>query len=117
MSLSFQNDYSEDVWIAILYRSSDCQNAGDWKLTGWFALAPGQLLPVYVGKLASNNRYWYYYAYARDGATWSGDTFYHYIPDTSFDWCWNFGNTTENMVGFIEIDVGDNDNYIQYLTN
>jgi uncharacterized membrane protein len=82
---------------------------------GWWSIDPGSCANVYENDLEDLNRFWYYYAEADDGATWSG-AYTVYVTDQAFDSCVDIGSTESRVVGFRELDIGDNDDYTLTLT-
>ena len=111
--LRFCNSHPVRIWTVISFHSPEAcgGEGGDWQNIGWYPVDPGSCVVVYQNDLADVNRYWYYYAEADDGATWSGDfpTFVEYPGP--FNICDGLGSSAYTRVGFRELDVGDNDDY------
>jgi len=111
--LTFCNSHPVRIWTAIsFYSPEECGgDGGDFQNIGWYRVEPGSCVVVYRNDLADLNRFWYFFAEADDGVTWSGDfpTFVKH-PD-AFNICDGFGTTALDRVGFRELDVGDNDDF------
>jgi uncharacterized membrane protein len=103
--LQFCNNYTAEVWIAILWRTPNCPDGGDWTKEGWFRLGPGQCGVVSGENLHEVNRYWYYFAQAADGAFWAGVP-HILVPYEPFRWCVSTSSTDSRDVGLREVDVG-----------
>jgi uncharacterized membrane protein len=112
--LRFCNNTSEEVWVAYMFYSpEDCGGEGhDWQKIGWFAIMPGACSVVYANDLDDvNNRFWYFHAENLDlTVNWSGPISVH-VTDEAFNNCLGIATTAERVVGFREIDVGDNDDF------
>jgi uncharacterized membrane protein len=112
--LAFCNGYKERVWVAYMFLSTDAcgGEGGNWQTIGWFAMEPGSCVTVYSNSLDDvNNRYWYYYAQNDDSSIeWSGPIPV-YVTDEAFNHCLNIGTTNSRIVGYRQIDVGDNDDF------
>jgi uncharacterized membrane protein len=108
--LSFTNGYSQVLSVAIMWYHPNCPDGGDWEKKGWWNINPGNTAHVLDLDLDETNRYYYFYAEAVDGHTWSGPYFTN-VPSEAFDWCENTGSTTSRSLGFRELDIGDNDDY------
>jgi uncharacterized membrane protein len=113
------NQYSEDVWVAILWFNEDCGEPGventAWRTRGWYHITPGSCANVLDEDLDEINRYFYFYADNGSDVSWAGAASVP-IPDTRFERC--VGQMGEGDVsrGFREIDIGDNDDAILNLT-
>ena len=88
---------------------------GDFEMMGWWRMAPGSCALVYANDLEDVNQFWYYFAKADDGTSWSGD-FGANVPHEPFggdQWCWGIGKVGPELVriGYRELDIGDNDDY------
>jgi len=120
MGLTISNQYTAPLSAAIMFLSPDtCSGEGlGWEMMGWWNINPGSSALVYANDLEDLNRYWYYFASAADGATWSGNgTWTNQVERAAFDQCWGIGvsnDTTE--VDFRQLDIGDNDNFTLNLT-
>ena len=117
MGLTLCNSYSTVISTAIAFYSPDtCGGEGEnFEMMGWWDLEPGSCALVYANDLEDLNRYWYYFAQAVDGATWSGP-FEASVPDAAFDQCYGIGVIIENGnestgIAFRQLDIGDNDDY------
>jgi uncharacterized membrane protein len=111
--LTLCNEYHEPIWTAIsFWEPDDCSAEGNgWHDMGWWHIEPGSCKRVYGNDLDDvDNRYWYVYAEADDGARWSGDYPTH-VTMERFSFCDEPPNTNMVIRGFDEIDVGDFDNY------
>jgi uncharacterized membrane protein len=111
--LRFCNSHPVRIWTAISFFSPEtCPDEfGNWQNIRWYPVEPGSCVVVYRNDLSDLNRYWYFYAEADDGATWTGD-FPTFIKDPdAFNICDGVGSSALRTVGFLELDVGDNDEY------
>jgi uncharacterized membrane protein len=88
-------------------------------MMGWWILEPGACALVYANDLADVNRYWYYFAEARDGSFWAGP-WSAQVTNEAFggsNWCHGLGTTAATRtIGYRELDVGDNDDYTLTFT-
>ena len=112
------NAYPQQLYAAYMFYSPDAcgGEGGNWQAIGWFAIAPGATATLYANDLDDvNNRFWYYFAEAVDGAVWSGDI-NTYVTNAAFNICQGLGSTAYRTVGFRELDVGDNDSFTLTLT-
>jgi len=118
MGLTFCNSYATQIWTAISFWSpEDCGGeGGNWQNIGWYGVAPGSCQTVYENDLEDLNRYWYYYAEADDGATWSGQYQTRIMDPEAFNICDGIGTSAQRIVCFRELDVGDNDDYTLSFT-
>jgi uncharacterized membrane protein len=112
--LAFCNSYTERLWVAYMFWSPDtCSGeGGNWQTIGWFSIEPGSCTTVYANDLDDvHNRYWYYYA-ENQGRTvvWAGPV-QVYVTDEAFNHCLGLGISTARVVGYRQIDVGDNEDY------
>jgi hypothetical protein len=90
MALSFENAWSETVYIAVVWSDSACDSS--WQKAGWYAAEPGQTVQIYDGNLLdlpSPNWAWFAQAGYADGPCWSGDASHKYrvAHNHSFDQC------------------------------
>ena len=112
--LAFCNGYTERLWVAYMFHSPDAcgGEGGDWQTIGWFAMEPGSCVTVYANDLDDvHNRYWYFHAENDDASiVWDGPVPV-YVTDEAFNHCLNIGTTNSRIVGYREIDVGDNEDY------
>jgi uncharacterized membrane protein len=110
-TVSFHNSYSTTLFVAYMRLDNNCGNdCGEpWDVLGWVKLAPGA-----TGYRANptNNRYYYYYAEALNGAMWAGP-YVAEVSNSAFEKCTCLGVTQENGaasnpyydVGFRELDT------------
>ena len=117
MGLTLCNNYSTEITTAIMFYSPDtCGGEGeDFQMIGWWNLAPGSCALVYANDLDDLNRYWYYFAQAADGASWTGP-FFASVPDAAFNQCYGIGvsigdGDESTEIAFRQLDIGDNDDY------
>lgn len=118
MGLHLCNSYPHRISTAIMFYSPEtCGNeGGDFEVMGWWNIDPGACKLVYANDLEDLNQYWYYYAFATDGAEWSGP-FSKTVARAAFGGCWGVSETTSSepglymQIGFRELDIGDNDDY------
>jgi len=97
----FQNSYGKTVWVATERYNSGCPDTGNWENEGWYQLNPGDTKWLFT----TTNEYAYYYAYAADGARWSGNYIGNVDPYYAFDFC-NTSNTNAYDPGMRQIDLG-----------
>jgi hypothetical protein len=91
-------------------RDFNCQNecGGIWDVLGWINLDPGE---TESRANPTNNRWFYYYAEAEDGAVWAGP-YVAEVTQTRFEKCTCLGVIVQNGgatnpyhdVGFRELD-------------
>jgi uncharacterized membrane protein len=119
VGLTLCNSYPSTVWTAIMFYSPEtCGGDGrDFEMMGWWPIEPGACALVYANDLEDLNRFWYYFAHARDGAVWAGP-FGASVPRTAFGGgqaCWGAQKTTPGSefesIGFRELDIGDSDDF------
>jgi uncharacterized membrane protein len=112
MGLTLCNSYSQPISTAIMFFSPDtCGGEGEnFEMMGWWNLAPGSCALVFANDLEDLNRFWYYFAHARDGTVWAGP-WGASVPAEAFDQCFGIGISTGESIGFRELDVGDNDDF------
>jgi hypothetical protein len=106
MQLCFQNNYSSPLWVAVMWWNPDScgGDGGNWSTEGWWNLNPGDNVNTGVG---TNNRYFYFYAEAEDGAVWGGD--YGPVDATyqAFQGCVGIGSSRDNLsIGMRQEDAG-----------
>ena len=111
--VSFTNSRSVVMSVAYMRRDFNCQNeCGEpWDVLGWINLQPGET--AYRDN-ATNNRWFYYYAEAVDGAVWSG-AFSAEVSNERFEKCTCLGVIVQNgaptnpyyTVGFQELDLDE----------
>jgi uncharacterized membrane protein len=107
-SVTFTNSYGKKLYVAYMRRDFNCQSeCGDiWDVLGWINLDPGE---TESRANPTNNRWYYYYAEAADGAVWAGP----YVAEVSqqkFEKCTCLGVSVSegpppyHDVGFRELD-------------
>jgi uncharacterized membrane protein len=111
--VSFTNSYSTKIYVAYMRLDWGCgDECGDpWDVLGWINLAPGD---TQTRANPTNNRWYYYYAEADDGAVWAGD-FPADVSQERFEKCTCLGVIVENgpptspyyQVGFRELDLNE----------
>ena len=69
MNVAFQNSYSSTVWVCVSWYDPSSCGADAWATAGWWRVDPGETVWTDVW---TDNRYWYFYAEAEDGAYWAG---------------------------------------------
>jgi hypothetical protein len=109
--VTFTNSYSTRLYVAYMRLDYACQNdCGEpWDVLGWINLQPGE---TQSRDNATNNRWYYYYAEADDGAVWSGP-FPAEVSYNRFQKCTCLGVIVQNgpptnpyqTVGFRELDL------------
>lgn len=110
-NIQFHNSYSTRLFVAYMRLDHNCGNeCGEpWDVLGWVVLSPGD---SQSRANPTNNRYFYYYAEALDGAIWSGP-FVAEVTQTRFEKCTCLGVIVQNGgatnpyhdVGFRELDT------------
>jgi hypothetical protein len=108
--VTFTNSYGQKLYVAYMRRDFNCQNeCGDiWDVLGWINLDPGE---TETRANPTNNRWFYYYAEAADGAVWSGP-YVAEVTQSRFEKCTCLGVVVQNGgatnpyhdVGFRELD-------------
>jgi hypothetical protein len=70
--VNFTNLYSSKIYVAYMRRDWGCRDdCGEpWDVLGWINLEPGQ---SQSRANPTDNRWYYYYAEADDGAYWAGE--------------------------------------------
>jgi uncharacterized membrane protein len=114
MGLTIANGYTNLISVCIMFESPDtCSGEGlGWEMMGWWNINPNDSKLVYANDLEDLNRYWYYYAQAVDGRTWSGDgSWTASVPSAAFDQCYGIGISTGVEVNFRELDINSYDNF------
>jgi hypothetical protein len=108
--VTFTNSYGQKMYVAYMRRDFNCQNeCGDiWDVLGWINLDPGE---TESRPNPTNNRWFYYYAEADDGAVWAGP-YVAEVTQQRFEKCTCLGVLVQNGgatnpyydVGFRELD-------------
>ena len=108
-SVSFQNSYGKLIWIAYMYRDLGCgSDCGDeWNVEGWINLQPGE---TQTRPNPTANRWFFFFAEAADGATWSSQQFSAEVRQEVFSKCTCLGVSAGGMnpyhlVGMETIDL------------
>jgi len=99
------------MYVAYMRVDYNCQNeCGDvWDVLGWIGLDPGE---TESRANSTDNRWFYYYAEAEDGAVWSGP-YVAEVTQAKFEKCTCLGVIVQNGestnpyhdVGFRELDT------------
>jgi uncharacterized membrane protein len=110
-SVSFHNSYSTRIFVAYMRLDFGCgDECGEpWDVLGWVRLDPGA---SQSRANPTNNRWYYYYAEALDGARWAGP-FVAEVTQARFEKCTCLGVVVQNGgasnpyhdVGFRELDT------------
>jgi len=104
MSVVVCNSYRARLCVAVMrYDPGSCSRGDRYSVEGWWCMNPGECRTVFGGS-ANYNRYWYFYAEAVDGATWSGP-FRSYVSNNAFKICHSDSCTPCRIVGFFERQV------------
>jgi hypothetical protein len=107
--VTFTNSYGQKIFVAYMRRDFNCQECGDiWDVLGWINLDPGE---TESRANPTNNRWYYYYAEAVDGAFWSGP-YVAEVSNSQFEKCTCLGVIVEDgapynpyySVGFRQLD-------------
>lgn len=79
-NVSFTNRYTTKIWVSYMRLDYACKGAcGDpWDVLGWINLEVGQ---TQTRSNPTNNRWFYYYAEAKDGGVWAGTYPAQVTPD------------------------------------
>jgi uncharacterized membrane protein len=117
MGLTICNGYHRPLSATIMFYSPNRCAGTNFEMRGWWNANPGECRFVYSGSLRNLNRYWYFYAFATDGATWSGPGFWRaVVPRTAFDLCYGTNVPNGVQVNFRELDINGFDNFTLTLT-
>ncbi len=106
----FKNDYGHLLSVAYMRLEWSCQNeCGEpWEVRGWINLQPGE---TQTRANPTENRWFYYYAEATDGAVWIGPYFVQ-VKDVKFSHCSCLGITTSaGPAPWVGMRVLDTANY------
>ena len=108
--VTFTNSYGQKMYVAYMRRDFSCQAecGGIWDVLGWINLDPGE---TESRPNPTNNRWFYYYAEAVDGAVWAGP-YVAEVTQDKFEKCTCLGVIVQNgpatnpyhNVGFRELD-------------
>jgi hypothetical protein len=107
--VNFTNSHSSRLYVAYMRRDWGClSDCGDrWDVLGWIVLDPGQ---SQSRPNPTDNRWFYYYAEADDGTTWSGE-YPAEVTDAAFEKCTCLGVVTSSggspyyQVGMAVVDL------------
>jgi|SRR5215204_5479058 len=117
MGLTICNSYHQPLSVSIMFNSPGRCPGTNFELQGWWNANPGECRFVYSGSLRDINRYWYYYAFATDGATWAGPGFYRaVVPQSGYVLCYGTNVSNGVQVNLAELDINNFDNYTLTLT-
>ena len=111
MGLVLCNGHGTSIWTSIMFYSPRaCGPETDgFEMMGWWKIDPRSCTLVYANDLADVNRYWYYFAEARDGYVWAGP-WAAQVTNRAFGgagWCHGLGRSDANVrIGYRELDVG-----------
>ena len=116
MALHFQNEYSNTVYVAILYYDPACGVANqNFSKSGWYAVNPGQTMvpniPSLYGDLRQGNARAYFFAQeysGSQGGVWSGTgNAWTFVPNgAAFTQCFedNTPPSNQQQVDFYDIE-------------
>jgi hypothetical protein len=107
--VKFRNSYGKKIYVAYMRRDFGClADCGDmWQVLGWINLDPGELE---TRANSTENRWFYYYAEATDGAFWAGP-YVAQVSNNKFQKCTCLGGAVSHGppryydVGFRELDT------------
>ena len=88
MALTFQNLYSEEIYLAVVAFGGGCPGGDYFHKTGWFAIPPGgsfQALDRDLRIVGDPNYYWFA-SVGFGGPCWSGNWNFN-ITQNAFDQC------------------------------
>lgn len=114
MSLIVRNKYPAAVSVAVMWYHPNCPSGGNWEIAGWWNIASGDEDTPLVGDLHGLNRYYYFYAQAKNGAVWSGPI-RRLVSRRAFDWCEGVVSNDPIIAGFRELDIGSSSTFILNL--
>jgi hypothetical protein len=116
MALHFCNEYSNTVYVAILYYDPACGVANqNFSKSGWYAVDPAQTMvpniPSLYGDLRRGNARAYFFAEeysGSQGGVWSGTgNAWTFIPNgAAFTQCFEDNTNTQQQVDFNDIEFG-----------
>jgi uncharacterized membrane protein len=115
MSLRVRNKYPKPISVMIEWHHPNCPDGGDWRKAGWWNVQPGAVATVYGNDVDDVNRFWYFFAQATDGATWSGPISER-VPSHAFELCASIASNMDRFIGMREFDVDSNSTYTLNLT-
>jgi hypothetical protein len=84
-TVKFTNSYGKKLFVAYMRRDFSCQTecGAPWDVLGWINLDPGE---TETRANPTNNRWFYYFAEAVDGAFWAGP-FVANVSNNKFEKC------------------------------
>jgi Protein of unknown function (DUF1036) len=107
--VSFINSYGRKMFVAYMRREFACLGefaaGGPWEIRGWITLDPGE---TEYRANETENRWFYYYAEADDGATWSGPHV-AMVSDAKFHRCVGEGVSTGGHGGLFDVGMRELD--------
>jgi len=116
MALHFCNEWSNTVYVAILYYDPACGDANqNFSKSGWYAVNPGQTMvpniPSLYGDFRRGNARAYFFAEeysGSQGGVWSGSgNAWTFIPNgAAFTQCFEDNTNTQQQVDFNDIEFG-----------
>jgi uncharacterized membrane protein len=116
MGLVLCNSYSQPIWTCFAFYNEGCaSDPPPFEVRGWWLIQPGSCARVYADDLADLNRFWYVHADADDGSVWDG-VFRRPVPLDVFGQCWGAASNAPIVVGFFELDIGDDDDHTVTFT-
>jgi hypothetical protein len=120
MGLSFRNEGSEGLYLAILMYDQSCPGADPgqpFSGHGWYRIESGQTREVVNGDVGDYHRWWGYYAETDSGIFWAGE--YVMIGSyEAFSHCYGQGvsGASPRQIGFRGFLMDDDyDDYLMRL--
>jgi uncharacterized membrane protein len=109
-----RNNYHRPVWVVFAYKNTDMcgGEGGDFRVMGWYQVAPGATRTLLNGSLLFSNKYLYVYAESDDDRYWGGDYYTEVNTVSGFDTCWDYGHSVSHGTnpwaerGFFEVHLG-----------
>jgi hypothetical protein len=127
MALYFQNEYSNTVYVAILYYDPGCGAANQYfAKSGWYAVNPGQSIVPNIASLDSDLRkgnaraYFFAQEYSgSQGGVWPGTgNAWTFVPNgAAFTQCFEDNNGTQQQVDFKDIEFDGFPIYLLYCSS
>jgi uncharacterized membrane protein len=106
--LTFTSHYGSKVYVAFASSDATCPGAtyyDRWRVKGWYAVEPGQLITVLVGTVAQKEIFWYAESADRK-AVWAGSWPFPVTP-SAFDHCSVERPDGGELRFFSDIHIGD----------
>lgn len=107
-TVSFRNSYGKTISVAYKFMDYGCRDdcGEEWNVRGWVVLQPGE---VTSRPNPTGNRWFWYFAEAVDGATWTGEE-YAEVKGEVFSKCTCLGvsaggSNPYHYVGMVTIDL------------